>query len=98
MFQVVASESTKTGRAPQYATAFAEATYVRVGTMTSSPLVMPSARSARCRATVPFEQDMPCSTVQNFANSRSKLSIYFPAEEIQVDSRQSLTYFFSLPT
>ena len=40
-------------------TAFAVAIIVNVGIITSSPLVMPSVSSARCRAVVTFEQDIP---------------------------------------
>src|SRR5438067_1936958 len=41
---------------------------------------------------------MACLTPQNSAKLASNCSIYFPLDEIQVESRQSITYAFSFPT
>src|SRR5262245_54772489 len=70
---------------------------VSVGTITSSPGPIPRAIKARCNAVVPLEQDSAWFTSQYSAKAVSNCSIYLPVEEIQVDSRQSRTYAFSLP-
>src|SRR5215468_10300778 len=98
MFQLSASESTKTGRASQCATAFAVATNVSVGTMTSSPEPTPSALRATCNAAVPLQHEMACLTPQKSANAASNRSTYGPLDDIQVESIQSMTYAFSFPT
>src|SRR6266508_7031924 len=51
---VSVSTSTRTGVAPEYATALAVATKVRSGTMTSCPGPMLSASIAKCNAVVPL--------------------------------------------
>lgn len=70
-FHVSISQSTSTGVAPQYATALAVATYVKVGTITSSPGCTPSASSAMCSATVPFAVASACDVPVKRAKSAS---------------------------
>src|SRR2546423_932524 len=65
---VAGSTSTNTGRAPQYPTAFAQAMYVSVGTMTSSPGPTPAPNNARCSAAVPLTHATAWSAAQNLAN------------------------------
>jgi len=50
------SQPIRTGSAPQYRTAFAEAMNVTVGTITASPDPTPASRSATCSAAVPLAQ------------------------------------------
>jgi hypothetical protein len=47
---------------------------------------------------VPLQQETACLTPQNSAKADSKRSMYLPFDEIHVESRQSRTYSFSLPT
>src|SRR5213593_1576481 len=98
MFQVSGSESMKTGRAPQYMTAFAVATNVREGTSTSSPGRTFIPTRAVCSATVPFVQEIEWRVLQNLRKLDSNRSMYLPLDEIQPDSRQSSTYSRSRPT
>src|SRR4051812_19353497 len=96
-FQMTGSTSTKTGLPPQKTTALALAIKVSVGTMTSSPGSKPSAINARCNDVVPLEQLTAYFVPQNLAKPSSNCSIYLPVELIQVDCKQSITYFCSLP-
>ena len=61
---VSGSTSTRTGVAPTALTASAVAMKELVGTMTSSPGPMPSARSASSSASVPEETPTACSVPQ----------------------------------
>src|SRR6266571_4927450 len=98
IFQASGSESTKTGRAPQYVTALAVATKVKEGTNTSLPGWTFRATRAVCSATVPLAQAIEWRVSQNSRKLDSKSSIYFPLDEIQPESRQSNTYSRSWPT
>ena len=84
-------ESTKTGVAPQYFTALAVATKVRLGSSTSSSGPTPAAASARWRATVPFATAIPWTAPQKAANSRSNSPIKAPSELIQPERMASTT-------
>ena len=55
MFQLAASQSMNTGRAPQYVIALALAEKVSDEHTTSSPSSTPTSIRARCRAAVPEE-------------------------------------------
>src|SRR5581483_2055018 len=76
------SMSTNTGFAPTYRTAFAVATYVSDGTMTSSPGPAPSASKARWSAAVPLETESALRTPQSSANVDSNRETKGPVEEI----------------
>ena len=64
-------ESANTGRPPLSATAFALATNVSVGTITSAPGPTPSAMHERCSAAVQFATATASSAPQKAANSSS---------------------------
>lgn len=57
----------------------------------------PCAMSARWSAVVPLLQVIACFVWQKAANCCSNMPRYEPLEEIHVESRQSVTYFFSFP-
>ena len=84
-FHVSRSESTSTGVAPVYRTAFAVAIIVNVGITTSSPGPSPKVARARWSDVVPFEHAtpyrQPTSCAKVSSNSRTKR----PADEIQFD-------------
>ena len=96
-FSEVGSESTSTTSPPTYATAFADATYVIEGTMTSSPGPMPSATSARCSAAVPLLHVIACSTPAHSAKASSNRFTYGPCDDTHSVVMQSVTYFISFP-
>src|SRR5258708_7956473 len=97
IFQVSGSESTKTGVAPVYATALTVAIIVNVGRITSSPGPRSIVAMAKCSAEVPLVQATAYLVSHSSANALSKAVMKRPAEEIQLVSRHSFTYFFSLP-
>ena len=70
--------SAKTGVAPAYRTAFAVATKVSDGTITSSPGPRPAARHIRCRAAVPLETAQACGTPTYSANAASNSDVRGP--------------------
>ncbi len=65
--------------------------------MTSSHGPIPIANIARWSATVPLQTVVAWLTPTKSANRRSNLPINSPREEIQVESRHSLTLCRSLP-
>jgi hypothetical protein len=81
----------RTGSAPQYLTALAEAMKVTVGTMTASPGPTPAMRSATWRAAVPLEQATAYRAPAMAATASSNLGTYSPAADSQPLSRQSRT-------
>ena len=66
------------GVAPAYRTAFAVATKVSDGTITSSPGPRPAARHIRCRAAVPLETAQACGTPTYSANAASNSDVRGP--------------------
>ena len=88
-------ESTKIGFAPTYFIEFTVATYVNVGTITSSPFFISRDNKAKCKAAVPLTHEIAYFNLTNSLNFLSNFSIYMPLDDIQFVFRQSLTYFFS---
>src|SRR5256712_445478 len=97
MHHVSGSTSTSTGLAPAMITTLAVTMMVKSGMITSSPAPTPIVSSAMWSPTVPLAQATPWVTLQYRAKLSSNWRTYFPCEEIQRVSRQSMTYFFSLP-
>ena len=89
------SISAKTTFAPVYFTALAVATNVKSGTITSSPLEIPNAAKAKCKAVVPFDVVRANLVSQYFANFFSKVSMYSPIDDTHPDSNALRTYSFS---
>ena len=77
-------------RAPQYTAAFAVATNVIDGTITSSPGPTPAARYARCSAAVHDEVAIACRTPRCSANASSNAWILGPIVS-QPDRSASVT-------
>ena len=73
MQKVIGSISTNTGVAPVRATEFAVAAKVKEGTITSSPLPIPSESNAICKAEVPELTATHSRSSTNLENSFSKL-------------------------
>src|SRR2546422_10566082 len=97
MFIVAHAESTNTGVAPQYVTAFAVAMKVSDGTMTSSPGDRSSARRARWSALVPLLHATTYRTSQKAAKLASNGSMNAPNDDTQPVRRHSATYRDSFP-
>src|SRR5687767_2072040 len=98
MFQVAASQSTRTGIAPSRDTAAAQEMIVNVGMMTSSPKPRSSAAQAASRAADPLQTATPCLRPTRSANLDSKSRMNGPSEDIQPVSMHWLRYFRSLPS
>src|SRR5688500_5130841 len=81
MFQVVGSQSTRTGMAPARVMAEAHDMIVNVGMMTSSPGSIRSAATAASRAAEPLQTAIPCLRLTRSANLRSNAATEGAAEE-----------------
>ena len=78
MFPLGSSESIKIGFAPVISIACAVATWVMLGTITSSPLVNPLARHDKCSAAVQLDTVTAYFEFTYFENSLSNKDVYFP--------------------
>ena len=96
IFQVLGSESTKTGLAPLFIIAKAQEIIVNVGIITSSPGPIFKAATAISNAAVPFEQAIPYFLLIFLLNSNSNFSTNGPSDEIHPVSMHSLISSFSL--
>src|SRR5664280_562885 len=96
MFPSMVCESTNTGVAPVYSTAFADATNVMLGRTTTAPGLAPSPRSARCRAAVPEESANAPATPTRSAISASNASTCGPRGVTQPERNASRTYCSSM--
>ena len=68
---------------------------VKVGTITSSPFLIPNIFKETCNALVPFIHAIAYLTLVNFAILFSNLIISLPAEEIQLLFIQLVRFFIS---
>ena len=96
-FRVFDSISTRIGFAPVISIAFADATKVKSGTITSSPFPTPKDLSPTYNAVVPLVTAVAYLQPTNFANIFSNLLVFFASVYHPESKTSSISFRSSLP-